>query len=202
MHSTERAKNVLVPLILRLTLAGIFIYHGLGKIVGRENAGGAGWAEIQWERQSHAPAGLEEKFDQVAQAESRHPERILILREKVKAQYGANAPPLPGSLRAAVAQLAVAWGELVGGIALLLGIFTRFAALALIVIQLGAIATVTWAHGFTFAQGGGYEYNVALVATCLALAILGPGVLAVDRRRAPRRKPAVTNAEAAPAVPV
>jgi putative oxidoreductase len=92
-------------------------------------------------------------------------------------------------------QLLVAWGELLGGIALLLGILTRWAALGLIIIQIGAIYMVTWAQGFSSLQGGGYGYNVALIAMLLALVLLGGGAYAVDRllpwgRKAAAREPA------------
>jgi putative oxidoreductase len=78
-------------------------------------------------------------------------------------------------------QLLVAWGELVGGVVLLLGFLTRWAALALILIQVGAICMVTGARGFAPTGETGYEYNVALVAMCLALVVLGGGTLALNR---------------------
>ena len=72
---------------------------------------------------------------------------------------------------------------------------TRWAALGLIVIQIGAIYLVTWAQGFTSLQGGGYGYNVALIAMLVALVLAGGGALALDRllpwgRRATAREPA------------
>src|SRR5262249_7199983 len=70
-------------------------------------------------------------------------------------------------------QLIVAWGEFAGGVALLLGFLTRLAALGEFVIQVGAIYVVTWVRGFSFAAGGGYEYNVVLLASCLALVLAG-----------------------------
>lgn len=182
MYGTAGAKNTFAPLILRLALGGIFIYHGLDKIVGPDKGAGAGWATHAWQEQERAPGALMDKFDRAAQTDPKHEAEIRSVQEKIKAQYSADAPTLPGSLRASIAQLAVAWGELLGGIAILVGILTRLAALCEIVIQIGAIYTVTYGHGF-FAQGGGYEYNVALVAMCLALAILGAGPLAIERLR-------------------
>jgi putative oxidoreductase len=91
-------------------------------------------------------------------------------------QWGANwNPSLP-----AAAQLAVAWGQLLGGMALALGFLTRLAALGIIVIMGGAIATVHWPHGFNIQQGG-YEYNAAIIVLCLCLVLGGPGPIAVDR---------------------
>jgi uncharacterized membrane protein YphA (DoxX/SURF4 family) len=49
----------------------------------------------------------------------------------------------------------------------------------MIIIQV-AIITLTWYRGFSFA-GGGLEYNIALIAMCLALIYLGSGVYSVDR---------------------
>jgi putative oxidoreductase len=81
----------------------------------------------------------------------------------------------------------VAWGELIGGIALLVGLLTRLSAAAMIAIQVGAIATVTWARGFSFAAGGGYEYNLALLGMCVALLLTGGGYYSVDRCLTGRR---------------
>jgi putative oxidoreductase len=88
-------------------------------------------------------------------------------------QNSAEAPPAP-------AQLAVAWGELLGGIALAIGFLTRPAALGIIVIMIGAIATVHWPHGFDIREGG-YEYNFAIIIMSLSLVLGGPGPFAVDR---------------------
>src|SRR5437660_368382 len=46
-------------------------------------------------------------------------------------------------------QAAVAWGELICGILLVLGLFTRLAALGLIAVMVGAIYKVTWRLDFT-----------------------------------------------------
>ena len=53
----------------------------------------------------------------------------------------------------------------------------------MIVVQVGAISMVTYARGFSSVGGAfasGYEYNVALVAMCLPLALTGAGTLSVD----------------------
>ena len=104
-----------------------------------------------------------------------------------------------GEIRGAcVAQQAlVAWGELLGGAALAVGFLTRLAALGIIAIMAGAIATVHWEQGFALhaVEGpagpmpAGFEYNFALIVMCLAVVLLGGGTLAVDRvfRVGPRR---------------
>lgn len=89
--------------------------------------------------------------------------------------------PKPESLSFPAVQIAVAWGELLGGGALLLGLLTRLAALGMLIIQIGAIYLVTFSRGFTFRGDVGYEYNVALLTMCLAVLVLGGGALALDR---------------------
>lgn len=73
-----------------------------------------------------------------------------------------------------IMQTLVAWGELLGGTAILLGFLTEFAALGIIVIMLGAISLVHGKNGFSLADGG-FEYNFALIMMCLALIGTGPG---------------------------
>lgn len=76
--------------------------------------------------------------------------------------------------------LLVAIGEFFGGIGLLLGILSRFSALANIVIMIGAIALVTGPNGF-FLASGGYEYNLALIALTAPILLCGPGRFALSR---------------------
>lgn len=75
--------------------------------------------------------------------------------------------------------------EIVGGIALILGIQARWVALLLSPILLGAI----WVHagnGWVFtSQGGGWEYPVYLTLLCVAQAMLGDGAFALNRSRMP-----------------
>ena len=75
------------------------------------------------------------------------------------------------------------WAELLGGIALVLGIGTRWVALALIPILAGA----TWVHignGWVFsAANGGWEYPVFLIAASLVLALLGDGKYAITVKK-------------------
>jgi putative oxidoreductase len=88
---------------------------------------------------------------------------------------------------AAPVQIAVAWGQLIGGIALAVGFLTRLAAIGIIAIMAGAIAVVHWPHGFDIRQNG-YEYNFVLIVICLCLVLGGPGPFAVDRFFRIRRK--------------
>jgi putative oxidoreductase len=77
-------------------------------------------------------------------------------------------------LPAALAYLTF-WAELLGGIALLAGIGTRWVALALVPVLVGA----TWVHagnGWVFsAPNGGWEYPVFLIVASLVQALLGDG---------------------------
>jgi putative oxidoreductase len=71
-------------------------------------------------------------------------------------------------------------GEFFGGLGLIVGFLTRFSAASLIVVMLGAIATVHGKNGF-FLQGGGFEYNLALIGLLAAVLIAGPGWYSVGR---------------------
>jgi putative oxidoreductase len=72
--------------------------------------------------------------------------------------------------------------ELLGGIALILGLLTRPAALLLLAEQLVALLVVHLPHGFFLKPTGpdGFEYNLVLVGTFLALVFLGSGKIGLD----------------------
>ncbi|MCP5163354.1 MAG: DoxX family protein [Hahellaceae bacterium] len=71
--------------------------------------------------------------------------------------------------------------EALGGIALLAGFQTRWVALVLTPVALGA----TWAHsgaGWLFTNtGGGWEYPLFLAVAVFSQALLGDGALAIQR---------------------
>lgn len=67
--------------------------------------------------------------------------------------------------------------EVVGGIALLIGLGTRIFAGAFVLIMMVAIATVKIGKGFT----GGYEFELALLSMALFLVIGGSSFLSLDR---------------------
>lgn len=79
-----------------------------------------------------------------------------------------------------ILQAAVAWGELLGGIAIALGLLTRVAALGIIAIMVGAIVKVHLPQGFDVTKSG-YEYNVVLILVALCLVIGGAGTLSFDQ---------------------
>ena len=89
-------------------------------------------------------------------------------------------------------QLFVCWCEIIGGLAILIGLLTRVAALGFTAIMVGAILTVTGHRDFVYMQHFarhikgyvfrevGYEYNFAIIVICLTLIILGGGKWSVD----------------------
>jgi putative oxidoreductase len=82
--------------------------------------------------------------------------------------------PLPGIMAIVVATL-----ELGGGIALALGIFTRWITIPLAVDMAVAIITVHAKNGFFVPKG--IEFVTMLMTSAIALSIGGPGAFAVDR---------------------
>jgi putative oxidoreductase len=68
----------------------------------------------------------------------------------------------------------VSIGEFFGGLALIVGLLSRFSAFWLIVIMLGAILQVHLKNGF-FADKHGFEYNLALIGLLVPPLLCGPG---------------------------
>ncbi len=120
----------------------------------------------------------------------------LVLRVSLGVMFIAHAAlkvfafTLPGTVKffetvgfpGFLAYVVVA-AEIIGGVLLVLGAYTRWVALALIPILLGA----AWVHagnGWVFsAPNGGWEYPVFLAAAALAQALLGDGAYALRAHR-------------------
>ena len=86
---------------------------------------------------------------------------------------------LPGPL----AYLVIA-AELLGGIALILGVYSRWVSLALVPILLGSIYVPHGAAGFFFSnEGGGWEFPAFWAVTLVVQALLGDGAFALKRPR-------------------
>jgi putative oxidoreductase len=70
--------------------------------------------------------------------------------------------------------------ELLGGLALIVGVLSRLAGVGLAIVMLVAMIRVHLPHGFFLGEGGGgIEFTLALFAMALGVAIAGPGKLAL-----------------------
>ena len=147
-------KPSLAPLILRLGLASIFLYHG--------------YLEYNF----HTESGWSPEFPVWFQG-------------------------------------LVTWGNIVGAIALVLGLLTRFFALWFAGMMVGAIYFVTGAREFVHVQHlqtqqslyrweVGYEYNFTIIVICLALIVLGSGLWSLDHLLFHRSKATSTPLAAGP----
>ncbi|WP_210395943.1 DoxX family protein [Motiliproteus sediminis] len=92
-------------------------------------------------------------------------------------QWMASIGLEPGFLMALLAGSA----EFFGGIALLLGLLTRPAALVAAFTMVVAILSVHWENGL-FMSNNGYEFALSLLAASVALTLRGGGSLALDNQ--------------------
>ncbi len=93
--------------------------------------------------------------------------------------------PFPFMRQAWLWLAADALAEFVGGILILLGLFTRVGAFLIACAMLTAIIGIHWPK--FFADNRGFEYPMALLAMALALLITGGGQASVDRMIGSRR---------------
>jgi uncharacterized membrane protein YphA (DoxX/SURF4 family) len=229
MLVSDTTKKMFVPLILRLALGAIFLYHGLDKVFGPQNNGGAGWATYQLNQRTEIPRDVAAKLDdykhreqealkpdgkadedeqkKAKEAQEKVDVTVETARSTLAKAYGTAFVPQRGVeasleaslLSSAAGQLAVAWGEVACGVALLVGLLTRLGGLLMLLVQIGAIALVTGAYGFSPTGGVGWEYNFALAAMCVAVIVAGGGTYSLDRliwhAAAPRKAAAAAAAE-------
>lgn len=74
-----------------------------------------------------------------------------------------------------VAAYLTIFGEIAGGIAIMIGLYTRLAAFLSVPILAGA-AWVHWDNGWVFSNaGGGWEFPVLLVAMAIGVGLMGDG---------------------------
>jgi putative oxidoreductase len=71
--------------------------------------------------------------------------------------------------------------ETVGGVCLIIGLFTRFFAAALAIEMLIALLAVHFPKGYA-AGGGGYEYVLLIGVVCFVIAMRGGGPYSVDAK--------------------
>ncbi len=91
-------------------------------------------------------------------------------------QWMASIGIEPGYLMALLAGS----GEFLGGLALLIGLLTRPAALVTAFTMIVAILTVHIGNGL-FMSNNGYEFGLALLAASVSLLISGGGNLSADK---------------------
>ena len=100
--------------------------------------------------------------------------KIFVFTPAGTAQFFASVG-LPGALA-----YLVMTAEVLGGLALIAGIWTRAVAVALTPIIIGAIITVHAAAGFFFTDAnGGWEYPAFWIVALVVQALLGHGAFAL-----------------------
>jgi uncharacterized membrane protein YphA (DoxX/SURF4 family) len=75
----------------------------------------------------------------------------------------------------------VAYVEFIGGIAIALGAATRLFGSLFAIIMVVAIYAVHFKNGFNN-MGGGYEFNLLLLACSIAIALIGPGKMSLHKK--------------------
>lgn len=71
------------------------------------------------------------------------------------------------------------WFELIGAVALVLGLGTRFFGASLVILTLVAIQAVHAGHGYTISEGG-WKLPLIYIVMFVPLILSGPGKLSLD----------------------
>ena len=64
--------------------------------------------------------------------------------------------------------------EFIGGMFLVLGFLSRYAAALIVVVMLVSIWKIDLVYGF-FIQNGGFEYDLLIIGACMPLILMGGG---------------------------
>ncbi len=108
--------------------------------------------------------------------------KILVFTAAGTAAYFESLG-LPGAFA-----YATILAETAGGLALVAGVYTRLASLALVPLIAGTILFVHGANGWAFAnEGGGWEVPAFLIAALITQALIGPGAFALKILPTPLR---------------
>ena len=100
--------------------------------------------------------------------------------EGTKAGFEGMGAPAP-----AVSAFVATWVEILGGLALVLGVLVPVFGVLLFLLMLGAFFIVHVGNGLYVADGG-FELVAALGAGALLLAVVGAGAFSIDRFLAPK----------------
>lgn len=91
----------------------------------------------------------------------------------------------------AASGIALGWyliaAHLVGGALLVIGLWTRAAALVNVPVMASAVFLLHLPEGFFMTGAGGYEFTLTVLVATLAVMLLGPGALSVDHAIADHR---------------
>jgi len=73
-------------------------------------------------------------------------------------------------------ELAIIWSsiEFFGGVFLLFGVITRYAAFLISLLMIISIWKIDFSNGF-FLQNGGFEYDLLIITACIPLIFMGGG---------------------------
>ncbi len=110
---------------------------------------------------------------------------MFLMHVSIKYKIGADAVATNVMAKSGL-EPALAWAyaaivlETLGGICLVIGLFTRFFAAALAIEMAIALLAYHLPHGYA-ASAGGYEYVLLIGAVCFVISMRGGGPYSVDR---------------------
>ncbi len=84
----------------------------------------------------------------------------------------------------------LAYGELIAGLLLIVGLFTHWAAKFVGIVSVVALFAVHLRNGFSVAEGG-YEFILLIFAAAVSLLITGAGKYSLDAKRMQKGEPTI-----------